>query len=308
MSKEVRKFITSVAIFMVIMIIADFGIGNILRVLLENMPQTQSQASRTNYALLKADADCIIVGPSRASEHYDSEIISNILGMSVYNAGRDGHFIVYDDCVLHTILDRTTPKLVIFDGGDNLICRPGHITVNSLKPYYGQFDYVTKRLDENNQMYFKYQMISKLYRFNNMPIRLLEGYLKPKDTFNGYCSRGDASINDKPIEHIKFEKSINPEPDVQGEIAFDDMINICQQKNIDFFVVRSPYFVDVYSDNPIVETKIKNYNKAHFIDNYALVEFTSRPELFSDHGHLNDKGAKEFSKLVANQIKTILED
>lgn len=306
MNRDIKKFITSFIVVASLLAIADFCIGTFLMFSLNKMPQTQSQASRANYALLNTEADCIIVGPSRASEHYDSEIISDILGISTYNAGRDGHYIVYDDCVLHTILDRTTPQIVIFDGGDGMMCTSDHVTANSLKPYYGRFDYITRRLDDVNPRYFKYQMISKLYRFNNMPIRIIEGYLKPKDVFNGYCSRGNVFIQDEPYTSVRFEKSSTQEIDVNGEKAMDDMISICNEKGIELFIVQSPMYTDVYTDNPIIEEKIKNYGNIHVINDLALIEFSSHPELFSDHVHLNDKGAKKFSTLVSGQIMTIL--
>lgn len=303
MNKDIRRFLISTCVVFGLLFIADIAVGKVLYHLLDNMPQTQAQASRTNFALNKTQADCIIIGNSRASEHYVSNIIADSIGMSVYNAGRDGHYIAYNDGMIHAIFERYTPKMVIFEYEDDLICSDDHVTINDLKPYYYRCKYLQNRMDLCNKWSFKYAMHSNLYVFNNFPVRLLEGYVKAKDVFNGYCSRGETHINDKPINDLTLCNKEDSGVNEFGSSSLDNIINLCQDNNCLLIITTSPKYSVNYSNNPLLSLHIAGKKNIFVVNNMNIVGFHKHPEWFSDHGHLNGLGAEEYSKVFASQLK-----
>jgi hypothetical protein len=305
--KDIKRFIISIVIVVVLMIIADGFVGMSFGYMIGNLPQTQAQASSTQYALTKSDADCIIIGNSRASQHYVSHTIADSIGMTVYNAGRDGHDIAYSDCVIHEIFDRYSPKVVILEYDDALICTPRHVTVNSLKPYYGQFDYTTSMLDKCNNWSFKVSMCSNLYRYNNFFVRILEGYIKPRDVYDGYCSRGEHHINDAPITcPLKLKESKVNLINKIGVMCLYDIIKLCEDHQTKLFVVTSPRYSEYYTNNPVLATIASGKKDVYIINDMTIPGFHMHPEWFYDENHLNEIGAQEFSKKLGSQLRVLL--
>jgi hypothetical protein len=306
--KEIKRFITSITIVVILVSIVELIVNISFGYLLDNMPQTQAQASRTQYALKKSNADCVIIGSSRASEHYVSNIIADSIGMTVYNAGRDAHGIAYSDCIIHEIFNRCPPKVVILEYDDGLLCTSDHINVNDLKPYYGKMDYTTGILNMCNNWNFKISMLSSLYRYNNFPIRLFEGYIKPRDVFDGYCSRGEHHISDKPItKALELKEDENLHTNRIGLYCLDDIIRLCEVFGSRLILVTSPKYSEYYSNNPLLKSIVKGKSGICVINDMNIPGFHLHPEWFSDHNHLNDAGAVEFSCMLGAQLKKVLQ-
>ena len=69
----------------------------------------------TIYAMEKSREDLMVFGSSRARNHYHPKAFEEALGMSFYNAGRNGNFILYSNAVAQSVLKRHQPKIVILD-------------------------------------------------------------------------------------------------------------------------------------------------------------------------------------------------
>ncbi len=66
-------------------------------------------------ALRKAKAEVVIIGNSRARYHYDTTVLQEILGRTVFNAGYDGQTLFYDLATVDLALGTYHPSLVIVD-------------------------------------------------------------------------------------------------------------------------------------------------------------------------------------------------
>lgn len=303
--KEVKQFIISATIMVVLVGIADICCGKVMYRLLGRMPQTESQASRTNYALTAADADCFIIGNSRASEHYVSNIIADSIGMTVYNAGRDGHGMKFNNCILTAIFERNKPSIVVMDYDDEMIIGKPHAgTLNDLKPYFRTSAYIHDRLLQDNSKSFGYGMHSNLFTFNNFPIRIAEAYVKPHDKHNGYCSRGAGHIKDAPLKSLIL-KNHNEEINPSAVTALQHIITLCQENGATLVFISSPSYSGTYTTNPLLHSMVDGLDNVYVINNMQLPEFYQHPELFSDHNHLNGPGSELYSQIVASQLNHI---
>ena len=108
MKKEFRKFIISSLIVLAIVIATDFVLGKTMRILLANT-SNKEDIGKTYFSLNEVSTPIVIVGSSRASHHYVSNIIEEKLNLETYNVGRDGCFFSYNCCVVNSILDRYCP-------------------------------------------------------------------------------------------------------------------------------------------------------------------------------------------------------
>jgi hypothetical protein len=307
--KDIKRFVVSFFVVAISMIIIDVIIGSTFGKLIDNMPQTYSMASYDQYALAHSDADCVVIGSSRAVEHYVSHVIADSIGMTVYNAGRGGCGLAYADCLIHEIFERHPPRVVILEYEDKLLCSPDHnIKVNGLKPYYGKYDYLTNMLDRCNPWAFKVSMYSNLFKYNNYPIRILQGYMSPKDVYDGFMSRGNQHINDAPITDTLQVKEYEAYPvDSICASSLDDIINMCEVNQAKLFLVTSPTYNKYYSNNPLLDSFVRDKEYVYVVNDRAIPGFHLHPEWFSDHNHLSEQGAQEFSRVLGSQLRAMLE-
>src|SRR6266487_4594889 len=110
MNKDVKRFLKNLLLVIVILFVIDRGIGYLLGYFFEKQPNGIGDTSVTTYAVEKSKEDVLIFGTSRASHHYDSRIISDTLGLSTFNCGRNGTNIIYHAAILPVMLERHTPQ------------------------------------------------------------------------------------------------------------------------------------------------------------------------------------------------------
>ncbi len=96
-------------------------------------------SQRTNLICNIVTDPIIILGSSRAENHYNSNIIADTLGMSCYNCGMSGNGILLNYGFYAMIMERYRPKFIIYDyyvGGDLLKADDNHKYTAGLKAYY----------------------------------------------------------------------------------------------------------------------------------------------------------------------------
>lgn len=136
-----------------------------------------------------ANEDVIMLGTSRCDNHYVPSIISDSLGMSVYNGGISSSENIYSHyIVLNCLLERHTPKVICLELMDHdfLESKTNFNFISFFAPYIG--------LSENADSIFReaetynYYKISHLYRFNSKVCETIYGMIVRKEYSidNGY--------------------------------------------------------------------------------------------------------------------------
>lgn len=260
---------------------------------------------RTTYAMDSTTADILVFGSSRANHHYVPEVFEDSLKMSFYNTGRDGNFILYNYAVFKSVLSRYTPKIVILD------LRPFELAyssenydrLSSLLPYYSYHPEIQSIINLRGK-YEKYKLLSSIYPYNSTLLTVLFSFSakagKQSSDNNGYVPLyGMISDTTFVVQHqnnIRFD-SVNLH-------ALESICSLCKAKSIRLVIVNSPSFVitiDPTSYQKLSKLALK-YN-ATFIDYQNYPEFVKHAELFKDRSHLNDKGARIFSALLAKKLE-----
>ena len=113
MKKGLLRFGVAILIVLVSVAVVDVAVGKVMDWMLPQI-SNQGDTGKTYYSLNDVNTPVVIVGSSRAAHHYVTEMIEDSLHMPSYNVARDGCFFSYNCCVINSILDRYTPKLIIW--------------------------------------------------------------------------------------------------------------------------------------------------------------------------------------------------
>ena len=295
-----RVFILKSIILLIILIITDFSIGLALERLYFN--QKGEEYFYATKAINIQDSALVVLGSSRARNHYDTSIISDSLNISAYNAGRSGCFLVYQSAQLDLILDRYTPKVIILEvtpydmeKGEGDFDR-----LSGLLPYHNHASY--NQVLERRSPYERFKCLSRIYPYNSLLLKMINnqkdnGEFQP-DGFQPL----DGKWSGKRQKLGVYNKNI----DLRKQKEMEHIIKQCNKHKIQLIMVTSPFYAD-YSQTRTIEItdSICKNNQIPYISflNHPLFK---NPSLYHTADHLNKTGAKLFSKIIAGNLKTTL--
>jgi len=186
---QIIKLFYKFLVLGVVLFILDLAIGKILEHFY--FKQTSGAFYRTTYSMDSTNAKILIFGSSRANHHYDPRIVEKELGMSCYNTGRDGNFLLYNYAIFETITQRYEPKIVIFDVNRNELSSTSddYERLSALLPYKNRNNAIDKMIALSDP-YVKIKCLSKIYPFNSLLLTIAIGNTtmnkSRKSDINGY--------------------------------------------------------------------------------------------------------------------------
>ena len=296
-------------------IIVDTVAGKVLDWMLPQI-SVKTAMGKTYFALNEVEAPVVIIGSSRASHHYVSQIIEDSLGMEAYNVGRDGCFFSYNVCVINSILDRYTPEIIIWENGSNSLYENSDDPLENIYSYYKKNPWVTQIVNAEIEWDVRVYLMSNLYRYNSVIHRIVLRWFEK----NG--RELDAEKGYEPLTPRRWiaEKQSEQNQDVQRNI---DNLKIemlrktferAQLGGVNLIYVESP----IYSENQAsglfgADKEVRRMALEHgvcYVDNRNLDVFVGHSEYFNDRTHLNSIGAEMYTKIFIGQLrnKRILTD
>lgn len=287
---------------MVIIILSDIILGNTLRYFY--FTEGAGLHYRTTYSIEQTTADVIVFGSSKANHNYVPDIFEKELGLSFYNAGRDGASIFYHLAVLKSILKRHKPNFVILDfAGKFDKSRESYERLSSLLPYYEKHKEIRKIVEQKSP-YERIKLVSRIYPFNSMLVTIIVGNMKfnrnRKDDQKGYVALKKEwqvdidSVNVQSFYEIDKNK-IN---------ALREFIDCSKQADIQLVVVFSPIYY-LYNRDYTLDLLHETCSEKNvsFYDFSKTEIFLSNKKLFQDRSHLNQNGARVFSDMMIKILK-----
>lgn len=295
-----KKFIYRIIIFLTCLFVADMVAGMVFSLLVGKAKGGDNW--RNNYICDKTNEDILILGSSRAIHHYNPIIISDSMGMSCYNCGQDGNGIILNYGRYDMIMQRYTPKIIIYDiqpSFDLMAGDDNHKYLKWLKAYYNRngIPEIFESVDKTE----KFKMMSNLYKYNSIFVQIIGDYLHPLQ------SSGQKGF--RPLYGDMDKMKISKKEELEETIHYDSLklaywnefIN--KSKMVKLVFVISPTWNGMSPSHykPIQEIChdrgflfINFANDLKYMHNYAY---------FKDGGHLNSKGADEFTKDLINRLK-----
>lgn len=279
----------------------DFFVGEVSRHLLKNVPDAGIIQTNAAMALFKKEADVLVLGSSRANHHYVPEVIKEEMGLSCYNAGRDGKDIIYADMVLRAFAERCTPIFLLLDLSESMLDGSWNYSTTDMNCFYGASKPVTDIIDETADWQMRLKLLSNLYRYNNTLPWLFEAYRNKDKDSDGYIPLA-AEDN-----FMSFHQSEGKPFRVDGTCLhyIKDILAFCKQKDIQVVGVISPSLS--YTSNGF-EQWVSNFFAQQGFEtfDYGRAEkYIRNSSLFYDATHLNDKGARLFTEEVVSRLKDI---
>lgn len=301
MKKEYYILLAKVVSFIILCVIIDIVIGSCLTLLTNKSDKHAGERNKISYVVEEVDADCLVIGASDASHHFDPTILEDSLQMSVFNCGNDGCFFTYQVCELRLILERYTPKLIIWEFGPAFLStyydkKYDYQSIRDLYKYYDN-EYVRNLIDKESWSQ-RYLMISKLYRQNSLMYNIVSNFfLSPReDIVKGYLPLKDSGNNYPSLSHENNGGDLNSS---KCEL-FDNTIKFIKSKGIQLVVTTTPQYNDFEIENQDYYNRmcsILKDNNVPYINYRHHPVFMNDSTMFRDYGHLNEKGVKCYMNL-----------
>lgn len=303
-----KKYISKILLFFSIVVVVDFCFG-----IFGDYLQVHAKSGDTRFVNDLVTKDChdvLILGSSRARHHYDAPMLSDSLSMDVCNAGFDGNGVILAYGLLKMMIDRCHPKLVLYDVEPTFDIQiypsdhHGTRYLKFLKPYYKKPGIEEVFRDVSDEEWYKVQ--SGLIRYNGELISKISDNIKVEPS----VKRGYEPLKGMMNKNIKEEPSPipTPTPELDGLKLrhIEKIIDLAQSKNIPIALICSPKYG---AKSSVIFQSVKEIcrkNGVTFFDYYTDSYFLERSDLFKDPMHLNEVGAREYSKRVLVDMKSLL--
>lgn len=257
---------------------------------------------KTAYTVEKVNTDIVVIGSSKATHNYIPDSLSNNLHKTVYNCGQDGCFFLYQNCIINMILDRYTPKVILWDIQPESFTKKNmadeYQNIRYLTPYYHDSYWAKKYIDSESRK-MPVRMFSEMYGYNSKMLNYIFPLVSHSSTtMNGYIPL--------PATGYKYPQkvcSIKKEGVVSTEYLklLDETLKRCHKNGVDIRLYISPtYSVKGALSNQAEKDieYIANANNIRCMNYHSAPTFMTDSTLFKDVDHLNERGARILTKMV----------
>lgn len=302
------KWFFKLALFVLLFAIIDIGFGYVMKSLDRLHEKRNPKADKTNYLFHQANEDVLVIGASEVEFSYRPDILADSLGMSVYNCGKNGQRLYYQTAVVNTIVDRYTPKLIIWSVSPRILT-PHKVDkeyLSCLKPYYKENKYCESLLQSRSR-YEKYKIHSSFYVYNSYVWdRIKNVFNKKVDANNGYRIIGK-SKEPPELEQTNWDF----EPEEFSIQLFDETLKHLKENQVRTVFVFSPNYSSgdyhTSADYRILREKIEE-NGFDLIEEFYHNPSLMNAVLFKDKDHLTEKGVELYTPMIAHEIKQLLNE
>lgn len=302
MNKEYIKFGKTLFILVTLFVVVDILIGYTGDWLRNEIPATVSHIGKVNASETKIKADLLIIGSSRAAHHYNSEMMQNELGMSVYNAGNDGMGLMYGSCILNSTLRRCTPKIVILELSDAILVGD-YKTSDPLKMYYNDDEYIKNTINAVSGKTMTVKMRVNAYRFNKLLAQFGVALKSPLDDKSGYEPLPpNTNIIKSEVDTHRVSLA-NVDTLVLSRLY--EVIKWSRDYGFKLIIVDSPTLL-IFRDNYSFLKELCRKEQIACFDNSNIDYFLKNTRFFRDQTHLNSIGADEYTRFFLKQLNTVM--
>lgn len=290
-----KKFAKNIICFLVVIMLLDICYGFVCNYLIVH---SEGGLTEKIYRISSSpDAELVIMGSSRAAHHYNTKVIEDSLGISVYNAGFEGNGIITAYGFLVSILKYHKPKCIIYDlSGYDIQVDDNTKYLNLLKECYSnEQQLIFADIDKLSP----YKLLSSFYRYNSNFPRFIRDCYRPNEVFpSGYQPLyGEMKTN---AEGRILSK---PKLDPKKHEYLNKFISLCKAENIKLLFVVSPSYKNSYGCE--FWSSVKELCESEHIQflNFENMEALSDNHLyFFDSVHMNNAGASAYTDYFIKKV------
>lgn len=306
MYKFLQKILIFTTLWFIISYIADFFVTNLIKK--SNAREIVVWQDLFNS---KIDADIIVLGSSRAVNHYNPLYMDSVLNLKCYNLGQCGKLVDMDFLryKLYKKYNNTQPKIIIWDVFHNSLGKSDGFLDAILTPYIHE-DRMFEALKQSDSTityadkylplirYWKksyiFQYAFKNTFYDNNPYRGFSGEVRT------WQPNGMENIKDGSLVCKREEKIID---------EFINTIREMQSDGAEIFLVYSPFFCRGKNKVKELDDMVKLFDSIAENEHCYFINFISDSicldsSFFYNSTHMNVEGAKQFSIKLSNIINS----
>ena len=317
---DLNSFIKKTAIFFLGLLVLGLGTDYLLKTGLRQ--RTTFVYGVWNQILEgKVNAEILVAGSSRALVFFHPTIIDSLSGYNSYNIGLDGHPLYLQYHRLQAYF-RTNekPKLVVQELGLNTLGMPdGVYYPEQYTPYLSEPEIYKNLVTVEPTLWkSKYIPMYDFFRFKKELAGVsVKGLLGLEDPAKDPLIKGYYPRHWEWMTHFDQFKKLYPEGreyplDSAGVACLENIISLCRENEVPLVLVYPPEYYEnfPYSLNreEIMDTfvRIAAENEIPYWD-YTHSAMSYNQDLFYNSQHMNDRGARAFSRDLAPRLKQFLE-
>ena len=299
--------------FAFICLLTDRVIGVISDYLVEHAKN--SETAKLYNICERCTDNLLIFGTSRGIFHYDTKIFEDSLKISCYNCGLSGYGSVFFNGLYKIICQRYTPKYIIYDVApfaDYLVKKEDNSKfLGPLKRYrdYPGIGDILEFVADPSEIIKTY---SYMYRYNSKFCMMIIDNLKSDSDYDkgykGFVPKEGIIENDvkwtKDSEDKTFEHYFDP---VRKKL-FDDFVEDCINNGTKLLFCVSPWYKRKTDESFDYAKLVAHKYGIPFINHYNDTMLNTHREYFYDPLHLNKKGAEQYSRIIAHEIKKYINE
>lgn len=290
--------------FVILLFLADFLIGVTCDDFL-NKAQWRSKGKDV-YILNKMNADFLILGSSRAEFHYVSKTIQDSCSISTFNMGKSGSGVYYSYAMLRAVLNRYTPKYILFDivnsdltmEGDQGFSKSG--VLSSLKPYTRINHSIKEYYKEYSSVQNAFLLNCNTYCYNSEILNLVNARFRYSPIIEDLGYKRTTSTAKNLVLELPTTNNIDIDEDKLRTLH--NFITLIKDRGIKLIICYSPSY---HIQNPQIDSVIYNMVEQYNVPYYGFANDTSNVNKydFADETHLKYEGACTYTKELIPILK-----
>ncbi|MFT5278397.1 MAG: hypothetical protein ACI9P8_000022 [Bacteroidia bacterium] len=259
-------------------------------------------------------SDIVVLGSSRAFVHYDPAIIEDSTSLSCYNLAIDGgcqsmQFAIWKNLILNNEL----PKVVVqnveylsFGKRKTLFEKERYLPYLHESYFFEPLSLIDTKLWQDRYIpMYRYHGQWKLIK-DAIGAFLDHAPRNPYDLYKGHKYKnqdftGEEKINNFPLDASDFKL---------GKTLLSELLNDCKLNDVDLVLCYSPEFdnganAPNHQVNDIVAfyTEVASQHEHVVFWDMRNMDLRADKKFFADNYHLNEQGAKLFSKEFSGRLR-----
>lgn len=295
-----KAFLKYLAAVLALVAVADLANRAVCTYIFKHLTAESEVSKEFKFATNNEQSDILMLGDSRASHHYNTQMIIDSLHATCYNAGYDGTGIVHSYMSFARALRNGRVQTVLCDLTPYQLEEHNNtVRLNSLYPYYWLDDSVHAALNRLLPWPKRLMLCSSFLQYNGFLHDVLRARGQKIDAVHGYVAI-PASHQMKPAGFLLTvdDKPFRPSP--PAERYLHEIIRQCQSRGIRIVLCQSPRLRSRTSFNNYLRTIATRHGIEYW--EYVRMPAVMTPCYYQDHEHLNTTGADIFTREVIRRL------
>lgn len=237
------------------------------------------------FQIRELKTDAVILGSCESKYVFKPDVVENVLHLPTYNCGSYGTGFLYSNALLNGILNRYSPKVVIWGMNLNFLENEYSKDSQKLRVVYNEVEDAKKAVDYLGGKYEPFLMLSNLYRYNSVLHEYLHCVFTPGKNRNKGYARNCMELHCLPK---LIENDV-----VHNEPLFAELLDAtllrCRNQGVEvkFLMIPTYYAEDFRNSDAYKEFRaIINKHHCELVDEYFHSDDFMKSENFIDNRHL----------------------